>query len=222
MKTVAALAAGVLLSLTTFIAGVFGTAIYLSDMHETKARKSADVSDLWTLEPVVVSADNQRLERTAAVRSVQKKDDVEKADPLDDGQAPDVDAVETGSTSDIEQASFAGVETDPRHIDWCMTRYNSYRMEDDTYQPYHGVRRRCNSPYQDMADSGIAAFAASAQADSVRLHTMGDDADGALTMQAAYVVDEAHARKCSARYRSYRFEDNTYQPLSGGPRRQCR
>ena len=36
------------------------------------------------------------------------------------------------------------------------------------------------------------------------------------------MVDPAQADRCFARYRSYRIEDNSYQPLSGGPRRQCR
>lgn len=30
-----------------------------------------------------------------------------------------------------------------------------------------------------------------------------------------------HAESCFARYRSYRPEDNTYQPYGGGPRSQC-
>ena len=34
-------------------------------------------------------------------------------------------------------------------------------------------------------------------------------------------VDAASAQFCYARYRSYRVEDNSYQPFDGGPRRQC-
>ncbi|SIT59259.1 conserved hypothetical protein [Mesorhizobium prunaredense] len=30
-----------------------------------------------------------------------------------------------------------------------------------------------------------------------------------------------HVQCCFSRYRSYRPEDNSYQPYSGGPRRQC-
>lgn len=33
------------------------------------------------------------------------------------------------------------------HVQWCDARYRSYRVSDDTFQPYHGPRRRCNSPY---------------------------------------------------------------------------
>jgi len=33
------------------------------------------------------------------------------------------------------------------HVDWCYARYRSYRAYDNTYQPYHGPRRQCWSPY---------------------------------------------------------------------------
>ena len=46
----------------------------------------------------------------------------------------------------------------------------------------------------------------------------GGDQNGRL--MAADIAD--HKRNCSERYKSYRSEDNTYQPISGGPRRQCR
>ena len=33
------------------------------------------------------------------------------------------------------------------HIDWCFDRYRSYRVRDNTYQPFNGRRRQCISPY---------------------------------------------------------------------------
>jgi hypothetical protein len=33
------------------------------------------------------------------------------------------------------------------HIRWCYNRYRSYREWDNTFQPYHGPRRQCWSPY---------------------------------------------------------------------------
>lgn len=33
------------------------------------------------------------------------------------------------------------------HVRWCYDRYRSYRAWDNTYQPYHGPRRQCRSPY---------------------------------------------------------------------------
>ena len=34
-----------------------------------------------------------------------------------------------------------------RHVRWCYNRYRSYRAWDNTFQPYHGPRRQCRSPY---------------------------------------------------------------------------
>lgn len=33
------------------------------------------------------------------------------------------------------------------HVAWCERRYRSYRVWDNTFQPYHGPRRQCDSPY---------------------------------------------------------------------------
>jgi hypothetical protein len=33
------------------------------------------------------------------------------------------------------------------HVAWCYDRYRSYRAWDNTYQPYHGPRRQCWSPF---------------------------------------------------------------------------
>lgn len=33
------------------------------------------------------------------------------------------------------------------HVGWCYNRYRSYRASDNTFQPYHGPRRQCYSPY---------------------------------------------------------------------------
>jgi len=34
-----------------------------------------------------------------------------------------------------------------RHEEWCEERYRSYRVWDNTFQPYNGPRKECNSPY---------------------------------------------------------------------------
>ena len=33
------------------------------------------------------------------------------------------------------------------HVAWCYNRYRSYREWDNTFQPYHGPRQQCYSPY---------------------------------------------------------------------------
>jgi hypothetical protein len=34
------------------------------------------------------------------------------------------------------------------HVEWCAARYRSYDVRTDTWQPYHGPRRHCRSPYR--------------------------------------------------------------------------
>lgn len=41
----------------------------------------------------------------------------------------------------------APVGLSQRHIDWCRDRWRSYRVSDNSYQPYQGPRRVCVSPY---------------------------------------------------------------------------
>lgn len=33
------------------------------------------------------------------------------------------------------------------HVGWCLNRYRSYRASDNTFQPYEGARRACDSPF---------------------------------------------------------------------------
>ncbi|WP_136656376.1 BA14K family protein [Nitratireductor sp. XY-223] len=33
------------------------------------------------------------------------------------------------------------------HINYCYRKYRSYRAYDNTFQPYHGPRKQCRSPY---------------------------------------------------------------------------
>lgn len=35
----------------------------------------------------------------------------------------------------------------PKHYAWCEQRYRSYRPSDNSFQPYHGPREQCLSPY---------------------------------------------------------------------------
>jgi hypothetical protein len=34
------------------------------------------------------------------------------------------------------------------HVAWCAQRYRSYDVRTDTFQPYHGPRRLCRSPWR--------------------------------------------------------------------------
>ena len=41
--------------------------------------------------------------------------------------------------------AYRGVASN--HVEWCYNRYRSYRAWDNTFQPYHGPRQECYSPY---------------------------------------------------------------------------
>lgn len=34
-----------------------------------------------------------------------------------------------------------------QHVNWCQNRWRSYRVSDNSYQPYNGPRQQCYSPY---------------------------------------------------------------------------
>ena len=62
------------------------------------------------------------------------------------------------------------------------------------------------SPVEDSTDAGHSDFPV--------VHYASD------TVAFGY-FSEDHISDCFSRYRSYRPEDNSYQPYDGGPRRQC-
>jgi len=39
------------------------------------------------------------------------------------------------------------ISADEAHINWCHDRYRSYRAYDNSFQPYHGGRKQCFSPF---------------------------------------------------------------------------
>lgn len=52
-------------------------------------------------------------------------------------------ALITGAIANQPQASYGS-----SHVEWCYGRYRSYRAYDNTFQPYHGPRQQCYSPYR--------------------------------------------------------------------------
>lgn len=48
---------------------------------------------------------------------------------------------------DRDSGYRGGVRLSSRHIDWCERQYRSYRVSDNSFQPYNGPRRECVSPY---------------------------------------------------------------------------
>jgi hypothetical protein len=71
--------------------------------------------------------------------------------------------------------------------------------------------------------AAIAPPPAANQAFTVRdpINDHSVEATGGSAMQTASASTPAIYELCRQRYKSYRADDNSYQPLNGGPRRQC-
>jgi len=47
----------------------------------------------------------------------------------------------------VGSAIVNGIQHGNSHVTWCHDTYRSYREWDNTFQPFNGSRRQCNSPY---------------------------------------------------------------------------
>lgn len=222
MKTVAAIIASLLLSVVTFSIGAFGAILYLSTPEEGSLPKTTVAADLWTTEPTVVARNQRQLERPAT-RQISTFHDVSgdssgETMELKVSSDDELDMFVTGSVAGQENQRATAVSRE--HVQWCMSRYNSYRADDGTYQPYDGKRTLCISPYIAIEREMHAQEAGAAKEVLLSAHRALGKSGLSVTAATADLNDHIH--KCSKRYRSYRPEDNTYQPFDGGRRRQCR
>lgn len=239
MKTIAALIAGLLLSLTTFVAGLALALTFLNvgePEHRLDARNTAA---LWSTEPVAVDKKSQSFERVPA-RVVPKAEKVAAINNIGGMGAKGVktaqreevamvDPVTTGAIEETAAKPAAATWRSTAHADWCSRRYRSYNAQDNSYRPYGGGRRPCKSPYSSVntADAPVEASGKTEAVTAARDQPVVDPEPDAVE-QVAYeetaspYIDADHVQACFDRYRSYRPEDNTYQPFDGGPRRQCR
>lgn len=167
-----------------------------SDLSQQGARRSVsklDTTPLWSSQVERVDPTTQAYERLpSALANTTMVASVEPARRV---------SLSISGSSPIEkpQEHLGGV-TDQLQIaslqKWCSARFRSYNPDDNTYQPFDGGPRQvCAAPFE---------AAASVERNRSVIAGGGD----------------AIAKWCTERYRSYRAEDNTYLPFSGG-RRQC-
>jgi hypothetical protein len=233
MKTIAALIAGLLLSVVTFLGGLMtGTVVVGSARHLEP--QAIDTASLWTSKPMKVGREQRVLERLPARRQPETSGVPDKATKTRSGDA-DMDLVAADVRNAVDPMTTsatgtAGQKVDRQqeaHEEWCSRRYASYRAADNTYQPYSGARRTCVSPGSSMTTASVTARDVptdqqpyEAEADDGRAEVQPiayDETTGA----PEGVGTSTHARSCAQRYRSYDAADNSYQPFDGGPRRQC-
>ena len=239
MKPLLAIFAGFTVALGMFGAGIAGTVLFLSLGPEPHTDTDQNVAQLWSVEPRPVDTASQQLERVPGV-------EVASATTADTGvvsaaaaaEASDDQAVDTFTTAALPEqqprqdpADAYVEELIARHVEWCDSRYRSYRVEDDSYTPYSGGRRACISPYaEEMAAAydDRATYPAGTTQAAYETVSADDDASYEVvggTYDEGYAMADlsaSHIEDCFSRYRSYRPEDNTYQPYGGGPRRACR
>lgn len=105
------------------------------------------------------------------------------------------DVVATRSAPAPQATAFSS-----EHMTWCAGQYRSYDPQTNSYRSFSGETRSCVSPFD-------------------RAEPVAEAASPEPTV-APSSVDAATASWCAARYKSYRAEDNSYQPYDG-PRRTC-
>jgi hypothetical protein len=215
VKALSAVLGGFMLTLAVFASGLAFAVWILAAEPVRQAAPTSSVAELWPREPRKVDPASQRLERLPARRvdRTSKPADAAASAPTVTGSIqPSADERQ----ADEQQMVPAG------HAEWCASHYRSYRPSDDHYTSYSGEQRPCISPY---LNAGAADRIAQPPDDGASYVEASDTLpmDGYVPSQeagAAWLPPD-HVQYCFSRYRSYRPEDNSYQPYSGGPRRQC-
>lgn len=211
MRLFLTIVASLALALTTFVGGLTAATFLLNAEPVRLLDTSKETVALWTATPTRVDPASQQFERIEGI-AIQAA----SAQP-DDGTASSIDGALTASVSapgDRNTAAAPKPRQNAAHVEWCMDRYRSYRAEDNTYAPYSGGRRECQSPYPP--DGSV--LEASAVPGGSAEYAVSDAVD---TYRNGVALADDHVRACMSRYQSYRPDDNTYQPYGGGPRRQC-
>lgn len=252
MKIFLALLTGFVLTLVTYAGGILTAVFFLDADPVPVHPPGVQTAAVSTSDPAAVDAAAQNLERlqappirratpSAAEPEAEETETAVRAEPLVDrtttsaipreaapgaeirlapepleAGAPEVEALGTEPLEpqlmepEPEDAPAMG----DAHVQWCSERYRSYRPEDNSYTSYSGEKRECVSPFAaGVEEAAEAPVQASADRPFVG-YAIEDEEPSGLTPE--------HVRSCFERYRSYRLEDNSYQPYGGGPRRQCR
>ncbi len=189
-----------------------------------------DTPDLWTSSPVRVDGTQQAYERIpglAVVASVPASDLTTSPTATDtaeaNGETSASATMDQAGSVDLADAGQSGTAVDSAQADWCFARYRSYRVEDNSYQPFSGPRRTCESPVSGIQQSvSNLAVAPGHPADLAHgvVQSVSETADASQGMQMTGQA-RSHVEWCLGRYRSYRLDDNSYQPFDGSARRSC-
>ncbi len=236
MKPLLAILGGFSLSLGMFAGGILLATYSLTAKPVSVTAKpvsvqsgeTQDVTQLWTATPRKVDPNKQDFERVAASVLPLEQDEGVAVAGADPAVWPEVEAgVDVLTTSSLNSPTDASgepsrdVQLDIAHQQWCANRFRSYQPETNSYRPYRGGRRSCVSPYSGGAEASQNASEGALYV--VEAEVTRERAAQVLTANKGPDdwISSWHVQSCFDRYRSYRPEDNTYQPYGGGPRMQC-
>ncbi|MBY5336206.1 BA14K family protein [Rhizobium leguminosarum] len=136
---------------------------------------------------------------TTPVKVDPRQQHYERIPPLYSSYVTEAPTIATSKATPDSDRPSTKVQTpqprfSPEHLAWCADRYRSFDPATNSYRSYGGETRECISPFQ-------------------RIVAEADESGGPK-------VNAEAAARCATRYKSYRPEDNTYQPWEG-PRRSC-
>lgn len=229
MKIFVAMLSGFALGLATFGGGFVAAIVFLNAEPVPVRSPYNAAAGVWTREPVRVDTAEQDLARLPDRPSTDSSDAEVQDEAGAEGSvfaSEEESLVDATTTAAVSEETTSQPEQQPdsavlaAHVEWCSERYRSYRRGSNTYTPYSGGQRKCVSPFSDALSPTI-----NLGEDLGHLKESGEGSLAGLVRGDAALEDRhsrEHIKSCMARYRSYRPEDNTYQPYGGGPRRQCR
>ncbi|RUU62340.1 BA14K family protein [Mesorhizobium sp. M2C.T.Ca.TU.009.01.2.1] len=187
MKALLGIAGGFVLTLAVFASGLAFATWLLAAKPVRQATPAIGVSELWTKDAQPIDPRKQNLERIPAQQAAAAPakagepapSESTKAggatqttalatptppaapplQPLPDvsgpGQpAPDAGAAQQPASAD-QQAQQQQLPV--AHLQWCATRYRSYRPAENSYRSYSGELRPCISPYYDPGGDRTAS-----------------------------------------------------------------
>ena len=213
MKLVLAILAGFGTTFAIFGGGAF-TAIYLAAAPSQNPGSHWNATNPWATSAAQGRDLGNQPTRKELDQAKQAQATSSKADESLDVTTPTTDPMKTAAAQ-AANSHLPGSTLSSAHIEWCSERYRSYDPSDDSYNSYSGVRRKCIPDFSDLPDQTKGGDASSTKPTAALIQAAAAD-----EMPASGVTSE-HVQSCFDRYRSYRPEDNTYQPYGSAPRRQC-
>ncbi|MER8579591.1 BA14K family protein [Mesorhizobium sp. M1423] len=214
MKYLVAALSGFALTLCIFVGGAAFAITYFTAKPVPVQRPTADAAMVSPTKAVQLDTtpyDFERVEGQPAAEPRKQEQAIEPAAVVDDT------AIASNSAPQISPPTTLSND----HVNWCIHRYRSYRSEDNSHRSYSGDLRECISPFSDHKVASRLSSASREKAAVIEASASGADPGYIEAAASGENSSAEHVQYCYRHYRSYRPEDNTYQPFGGGPRRQC-